>query len=47
MKGCDTFTMPEGLQAAGRIYRGLKWRAKRSVSIIRRMTVGALMPLLW
>jgi hypothetical protein len=33
MKGCDTFTMPIGLQAAGRIYPGKMWAAVGSLSI--------------
>jgi hypothetical protein len=32
VEGCDTFTMPVGLQAAGRIYRKRKWRTDGSVS---------------
>jgi hypothetical protein len=42
MKGCDTFTMPEGLQAAGRIYPEERWSAEGSVSITKRTPIGAL-----
>jgi hypothetical protein len=31
MKGCDTFTMPKGLQAAGRIYPGKNVACRRVV----------------
>jgi hypothetical protein len=40
VKGCDTFTMPVGLQAAGRIYRNRKWRTNGSVSTTDRLTAG-------
>jgi hypothetical protein len=42
MKGRDTFTVPRRAQAAGRIYPQERWRAEGSLSITRRVTVGAL-----
>ena len=40
VKGCDTFTIPIGLQAAGRIYPGERWPALGSLSIACQLTTG-------
>jgi hypothetical protein len=40
MSGCDTFTVPQRVQAAGRIYPSERWPTGGAVSITRRMTAG-------
>jgi hypothetical protein len=40
LKGCDTFTIPEGLQAAGRIYPHEGCPVEGSVSTTRHMTIA-------